>query len=262
MKLEVLKAEPRGAQSPRDILFVHGVYHGAWCWERFMPYFAAQGYRCNALSLRGHGNSEGVERLTHTGFADYLDDVVQTVQELGKPPILVGHSLGGMLAQKYAEQYPVPALVLISTPTPRSLMRAPLKLMRAFPVPMLKMMLSLNPDHLYKNPAVVRKLFFGEHLPEEEFSEFVAALLGQNESRRIFRDVLSLKFAKLGAKVPALVIGGREDFAVDAGAFRETAARFDTQPLLLDGMPHDVMLDNHWIVAAERIHGWLNRQGL
>ena len=60
MNLELIKSEPVSAAHPTPILFVHGMWHGAWCWaEHFLPYFAQHGYDSYALSLRGHGASEG-----------------------------------------------------------------------------------------------------------------------------------------------------------------------------------------------------------
>lgn len=56
--LEVVFAEAKGRQKG-SIVFVHGVCHGAWCWERFLKYFSEKGYNCFALSLRGHGESKG-----------------------------------------------------------------------------------------------------------------------------------------------------------------------------------------------------------
>ena len=41
------------------IFFVHEAWHAAWCWENFLPYFANRGYAAYAVSLRGHGTSEG-----------------------------------------------------------------------------------------------------------------------------------------------------------------------------------------------------------
>ena len=64
MKLEVITREPETDARPTPVLFVHGMFHGAWCWEEhFLPYFAQRGYAAHALSLRGHVGSEGRERL-------------------------------------------------------------------------------------------------------------------------------------------------------------------------------------------------------
>ena len=62
MKLELLHLSPRKDKKTKakNILFVHGICVGAWVWEdHFLPYFANEGYNSWALSLRGHGLSDG-----------------------------------------------------------------------------------------------------------------------------------------------------------------------------------------------------------
>ena len=67
MNLETIKEELVSDAHPTPFLFVHGVWHAAWCWaEHFLPCFAQHGYISHALSLRGHGGNEGRERLRWT----------------------------------------------------------------------------------------------------------------------------------------------------------------------------------------------------
>jgi len=64
MKIELITRKPDDKPKATSLLFVHGKWHGAWCWdEHFLPYFAAYGYDSTALSLRGHADSEGREGL-------------------------------------------------------------------------------------------------------------------------------------------------------------------------------------------------------
>lgn len=96
VNLETIKEEPVSDVRSTPILFVHGMWHAAWCWsEHFLPYFARHGYVSHALTLRGHGGSEGWERLRWTSLAEYVSDVEQVVGHIGRPPVLVGHSMGG-----------------------------------------------------------------------------------------------------------------------------------------------------------------------
>ena len=56
--LEVIDKGSSSESHPTPLLFVHGAWHGAWCWdEYFLDFFAYRGYRALAVSLRGHGNS-------------------------------------------------------------------------------------------------------------------------------------------------------------------------------------------------------------
>ena len=93
--LEVIDRGSCSDAHPVPLLFVHGGWHGAWCWDdHFLDFFAAAGYRAVALSLRGHGRSALSKPLRSCSIADYLDDVRSTADNLGEQPVLIGHSTG------------------------------------------------------------------------------------------------------------------------------------------------------------------------
>jgi pimeloyl-ACP methyl ester carboxylesterase len=70
----------------------------------FLPYFAAQGFVAQAFSFRSHGRRPAVGALRSQRGADYVADLAQMVGQIGQAPVLVGHSLGGYVVQKYLEQ--------------------------------------------------------------------------------------------------------------------------------------------------------------
>ena len=130
------------------LLFLHGAFHGAWCWsEHFLPFFAAAGYDSYALSLRGHGGSELGEQhpAGATGtLQSHLADIASFIATLECPPVLLAHSLGGLLAAAYAGQVaagqrpPLAGLALLAATPPsgtaaiirRQLWRQPLQVLR------------------------------------------------------------------------------------------------------------------------------------
>lgn len=68
------------------------MWHAVWYWtEHFLPNFAQNGYPSLALSLRGRGASEGIERLRRTSVTDYVVDVAQVDSHLETPSVQVGH---------------------------------------------------------------------------------------------------------------------------------------------------------------------------
>lgn len=118
----------------RPLLFVHGAYAGAWCWEEhFLPYFSSLGYDCHALSLRGHGKSDGHNALHYHGIDDYVSDLRQVVETLPIEPVLIGHSMGGMVIQKYLERYSAPAVVLMASVPATGLSASVLQMMTTDP---------------------------------------------------------------------------------------------------------------------------------
>lgn len=90
------------------LIFVHGAWHAAWCWdEHFLDYFAARGYRALAVSLRGHGGSATSKPLRGLSIADYVEDVRAVANTLPTLPVVIGHSVGGLIVQKYLESQSV-----------------------------------------------------------------------------------------------------------------------------------------------------------
>ncbi len=113
MNLEVIKRAPQDYAAGTTgceicgtpILFVHGVWHAAWCWdEHFLPYFAEKGFTAYALSLRHHGKSQSTGSIRWIRGAEYVEDVAQVVEMIGQTPVLIGHSMGGYIVQKYLER--------------------------------------------------------------------------------------------------------------------------------------------------------------
>ncbi|HYN38889.1 MAG TPA: alpha/beta fold hydrolase, partial [Rhodospirillales bacterium] len=119
MRLEVISRKPKGRARPTPLLFVHGAYGGAWVWEQhYLPWFAERGWEAHALSLRGHGESEGAEKVRFARLRDYVADVEQVLAEISPAPVLIGHSLGGMIVQKLLHSTTVPAAVLMASAPP------------------------------------------------------------------------------------------------------------------------------------------------
>jgi non-heme chloroperoxidase len=97
------------------LLFVHGAWLSKWCWqENFIPYFESFGYRCLAVDLRGHGGSDGKDQINKSHIDDYVNDVQSVAERFKGKLVLVGHSMGGAIVEKYIQRYPVSGAVLIS----------------------------------------------------------------------------------------------------------------------------------------------------
>ena len=89
-------------------------------WDRYLSFFEARGYHCYALNLRGNHGSRPVLDLGKVSFNDHLTDVREVIDMLGKP-IVIGHSVGGLLVLKLAEQIELPAFVAIAPAAPRGI---------------------------------------------------------------------------------------------------------------------------------------------
>ena len=109
----LLEVKSISESSLPPLLFVHGAWHGAWCWKPLMNYLAEKGFTSYAIDLPGHGDRQS-EGLAGLGIMDYVATVESTTAKLAPAkPILIGHSMGGLIVQKYLEKNEAPAAVLI-----------------------------------------------------------------------------------------------------------------------------------------------------
>lgn len=262
MRLEIIAEEPVADVRSTPVLFVHGMWHAAWCWaDHFLPYFARHGYASCALSLRGHGTSEGRERLRRTSLADYVTDVTQVVSQMERVPVLVGHSMGGMVVQKYLESHRVPAAVLLASVPPKGLLGATWRVFRRHPCVFLKANLTLSMYPVVGTPVLCREMLFSTDMPEQEVGAYFRRM--QDESYRAYWDMLALSLLKpKRVETPLLVLGAGNDQAISAGEVEATARAYGTRPELFPGMAHDMMLESGWQAVADRILGWLGEQNL
>lgn len=231
-------------------LLIHGVYHGPECWDAVVGELRARGHECHAMALRGHGlHDRGTFDFTGVRFDDYLEDVRAALAKSGSGTILVGHSLGGMLVRRLIQDVEVAGAVMLCMPTASSLRRGAMALLRRFPLPTLRFLLTLRSEALYHDPAIFPWLFWScarKEVPEPIWLERVLSL---RESRRLFRDLLWLSFARHRGNTPLLVVGGNADFALTSISQAKVAA-FHGAPLhVLDDAPHDAMLTHPSEVA-------------
>ena len=100
-RLEFLHHQPESPLSAPPLLFLHGAYAGAWCWKTFLAGCATKGYEAYALSFSGHGRSPDLAMLDSYGIDTYVNDLEIVVETLPQAPILIAHSMGGFVAQRY-----------------------------------------------------------------------------------------------------------------------------------------------------------------
>lgn len=245
----------------RPLLFVHGAYVAAWCWEEnFLPHFAALGYDCHAVSLRGHGNSGGGDQLHYSGINDYVADVRQVVESLPDEPVLIGHSMGGMVVQKYLEYYRAPAAVLMASVPPSGLGASVLRMMTTEPWLFSQVSLMHGgradlPDARTAGRAVVSDNF------DAGLQRSYARRM-QGESQRALFDMTVTNLPRLWRMriPPMLVMGAEDDVLFPPGTVRRTAAAYRTKAVILPGLAHALMLEADWQRAADVLAAWLARE--
>jgi len=258
--LEVIEKGSGSDAHPVPLLFVHGGWHAAWCWENFLDYFANAGYRAAALSLRGHGASPTAKPLQVVSIDDYLDDVRSVADDLGGGPVLIGHSLGGYLIQRYLEDRSAPAAVLVGSLPPRGVLGAAVRVWRRRPQMTVK---SFNDPTLVKflsSAALAREYLFCADTPEAVVQSCWERT-GPESIRAAMTNPMFRRVKTRQVITPILVLGAVHDGFVSVGAVRATARAYRTKPEFF-AMGHNMMLEPGWADVADRIHAWLENRAL
>jgi len=250
---EVLSAIPGGwhdlprAQRQPPLLFVHGLAHGAWCFaEHWLPAAAAEGFPAYAVSLRGHGGSGGSRRLGRTLMRDYVHDVLQVIATLPQPPVMVGHSMGALIAQLVADRYQPRGLALL-TPAPLSGAGPILaNLVRDRPVDALQVLAGGT------LPLRAGDLFVG--LDRATADRYVDRL-GREGPLVQYQLLIPRRIGPV--RTPVLVAGVRGDRVVPRWAVLQTARAYRVEPIWFDRIGHDLMLDAGWERPLNVLLDWV-----
>jgi len=246
----------RPAARPNDqppLLFVHGAWHGAWCWDRgFMEYVAERGFDCYAVSLRGHAGSPIEGSLRWTRWRHFVDDLSQAVDSLPATPVLVGHSMGGYLVQKYLETHDAPAAVLLATVPKSGTAPATFRFARRHPLEFMRLLATVDLWPLVRLPKTAKDMLLPDDMPEGEVLEIHSQL--QSESFMTYLDMQLFALPK-PSKVasPVRVIAAGRDRVFSLGEEKATAAAYGFEPVIFDDRAHDLMFGSGWESVAEAV---------
>lgn len=254
--IEVFSCLPAQATSRPPLLFVHGAFAGGWMWtETFMPWFAEAGYACHAVSLRGHGGSAGREHIDWHSIADYVDDVRRVVESLPEAPVLIGHSMGGFVVQKYLERHQAPGAALVCSVPPQGLVASQFHLLMQKPQLFLELNRIMGGD--YTDTATLREALFAGDVDEAMLTAWIGKM--QTESHRAIWDMSMFNLPNLFAmhRPPMLILGAEEDVLVPAFLVQSTGHTYGLPVHIFRGMGHAVTHEREWQQVAATLRDWL-----
>lgn len=235
----------------RTLLFLHGAFGDHTAFRFLLENLAGRGFAGIAFARRGRlgvppARAEGVT------IADYLDDVRRVLEVLPEKPVLVGHSLGGLLAQHLAAEGRCSAAVLICPAPPGMLTAQP----RTLPwlAPSLPRILAGRPFR--PSDAIFRRLVLSRLAPADQ-DRVLASLTP--ESGSVYRAMMLGAARPPGPpRCPSLVVGGGDDWIISRTLLARTA-RFCAAPLQVhEGMGHWLLEEPGWERVADGIAAWLS----
>jgi non-heme chloroperoxidase len=245
--LEVLSFQP---QHPRPdappLLFLHGAYTAAWCWEHYQPFFAAAGFENHALSFSG----------------DYVNDVAEVVASLRTPPVLIGHSMGGFVVQKYLERYPAPAAVLMCAVPPQGLTASAFGMFLKQPGLLADLNRLMSGRHVALDS--LRSALFEQPVSLDELARYYR--LAQPESHRAIWDMMLFNLPRTrqvlahlpGGRERLRIVGAEHDVIIPPSLVTLTAKSYGAEAVIHPGMGHGLMLEADWRRPAQDLVEWLS----
>ena len=258
------------------LMLIHGAWLSARSWENFSGYFESRGFAVSAPEWpRKHGDVEALradaESLEGLGLTEIVDHYEQQVRALAEPPVLVGHSFGGLIVELLLDRGLGRAGVALSPAPPKGILVLPFSSLKAA-APTLA--------HPSKWHGVVT-------LTLEEFTYgFVNTFSAEDaaaayeryavpETGQIFYEAGFASFHlnppsevhfKSAERAPLLIVGAEKDNTVPASLARKQFDKYERSPaeteyIEFEGRPHLLMAAEGWEEVAEAIGSWLDGVG-
>ena len=259
--IKVINSKPPESGKKPPLVFIHGMGNTTKCWEyNFLPFFSEKGYDCYALDLSNHGNSGSKKKLRWTSINDYAEDVRIVVENLEQKPILIGHSMGGLIVQKYAQKYPetIEKFILLASTYNKGIWKTFGKTLLTQTPSVLKILATFDLYPLYNTTKKTRKWFFSKEFPEEDLIEFFET--AEHESFRAFLDCLFMKPIKKKPQTPPiLVLGAEHDAFFSPKSYKKSfSKRYSTVVEIFPDKYHHMMMGKGWEEVAKRIKTWIS----
>ncbi|KZL12875.1 MULTISPECIES: alpha/beta hydrolase [unclassified Pseudovibrio] len=249
------------------VLLLTGTNAAAWVMDNVRMSFEAFGYVCHSLTYRHHDLPPGPERdakLVGVSIADYVEDARQALAEIGEAPVVVGHSIGGVIAQLLAAEGAVKAGVLLNSSIVNGI-------------------LPTTDGERELGKLLISAGAFWEHALEQDFELLtkygfntlalnlqhdIHARLGTESGRVLFEfvfwmyDVRQTTFIDPNkVSCPLLFVSGTEDKAVTPSTARLMAERYENSDFLaVNGACHYIQFEDQWPETAAKALDWLRQK--
>ncbi|MBX3485207.1 alpha/beta hydrolase [Phenylobacterium sp.] len=244
------------------VVMVHGAFCGGWAFEAFREPFEARGWTVHAPDLPGHAPGGSVAGLS---MSDYARAVVQLCEGLPERPVLLGHSMGGLVCQLAARRMHAKALALLAPSAPWGVPGSSVEeAITAFGVQMV--------DPFFSGAVQPDRRLMRHHSLDRVAKAQRDAILDRlrPESSRAVREVLNwwldpFMTTSVGSgPLPcrSLALAGERDVVHPAATIRQTAQRIGGRFQALPGMSHWLIGEEGWEDAAAIVLDWLETEVL
>jgi pimeloyl-ACP methyl ester carboxylesterase len=261
----------------KPVVFIHGLWLHATSWGAWMDMFREAGYDPIAPGWPGEADTVEEARanpdaVANIGIDDAATHYAAIIEKLPESPILIGHSFGGLLAEKLLGQDIGVAAVAIDPAQIKGVLPLPLAQLRAgFPA-------LGNPTNLHKAVSLTEKEFrfgFGNAVSEDESAALFEKWTIPSPARPLFQAAAANFALHSEAKIntdnetrgPLLLISGTADHTVPDVVTRSTLKQYRdstavTELKQFEGRGHSLTVDSGWKEVADAVLEWLKSKGL
>ena len=268
---------PTPTPDPTPVLFIHGLWLHSASWQPWIDLFQAEGYAPSAPGWPGDPDTVEEARQNPESIADHgIDDVVghyaAIIRDLEAPPILIGHSFGGMIAQKLLGQDLAVAAVAIDAAQIKGVLPLPLSALRST-LPVFK-----NPANKHRAVSLTAEQFrfaFGNAISEEESDALYEQWTIPAPGKPLFEAAAANFNPHSPAAVdtansgrgPLLLMSGGKDHTVPESVTRSTLKQYRHSEAVTEFMTfpdrgHSLTVDAGWREVADAALSWLRAQNL
>jgi pimeloyl-ACP methyl ester carboxylesterase len=259
------------------VIFIHGLWLHASSWQPWIDLFTEAGYQASAPGWPGDPDTVAEARANPESIADHgIDDVVEhfagVIAGTSAKPILIGHSFGGMIAQKLLGQDLAAAAVAIDAAQIKGVLPLPLSALRST-LPVFK-----NPSNKHKAVSLSAEQFrfaFGNAITPEESDALYDQWNIPAPGKPLFEAAAANFNPHSAAKVdtanesrgPLLLIAGGRDNTVPESVTKATVKQYRHSEAVTDFLEfpdraHSLTIDHGWREVAQASLEWIEKQAL
>ncbi|UCD86015.1 MAG: alpha/beta hydrolase [Deltaproteobacteria bacterium] len=249
------------------ILMIHGMGCSEWVWDNYRGFFEKKGYSCITPTLRYHDmDPKGTPdpRLGTTSLLDYVTDLEKVISTLDTAPVVMGHSMGGIIAQMLSGRNTLKATVLLTPASPRGIMPITFSVLKCFS----EILMTWG---YWKKPIrfSFEKLVYGvfNRTPDNEHRKLYDKMVYES-GRALFEMGNWLLDSAKTTEVdhekvtcPVLVVSGKEDRITPASVAKKVANKYGAVSTYKEfpQNAHWVLGEPNWQEIAEFVSNWLNQ---
>lgn len=245
IRVERYKRAATGPSVP--LICVHGGGQASWCWDDFAPVLQQGGFEVHALNWLGRNGSAAAdpEWFLNASIADVVRDISVVAAQFEQPPVLIGHSMGGLACQLYAQDFPVKALLLL-TPVVPCQVNAPI------------IDLPIDSSTTWGPlPLPMAKGLFFQGLDDTQCAHFYPMLVPESPRRCYEATRWTLSVEPERISMPTLIISGALDALTPASTGQQLAELYGAEHRLEVDLGHNVLLGQRGRDVAKSVIPWL-----